>query len=231
MRKEMAYALRRTVPVACGYIFLGMAFGVLLNEAGYGPVWALCSSLFVYAGSMQFIMVSLLAAGAPIYTVAVTTFLVNARHIFYGIGFVEKFRKIGGWRYPFMALTVTDETYCVLCSMDAPTGMDWGDCAFYVSIFDQCYWVLGSLLGSLLGQALPVDLTGIDFSMTALFLVIFLEQWRGAKSHLPALLGLGCGAAFLLALGPDNFLLPALCTTVAVLLLARPVLNREKEAA
>ena len=95
MRKEMAYALRRTVPVACGYIFLGMAFGVLLNEAGYGPVWALCSSLFVYAGSMQFIMVSLLAAGAPLYTVAVTTFLVNARHIFYGLGMLEKFRGLG----------------------------------------------------------------------------------------------------------------------------------------
>ena len=146
MRKEMAYALRRTVPVACGYIFLGMAFGVLLSEAGYGPVWALCSSLFVYAGSMQFIMVSLLAAGAPVYTVAVTTFLVNARHIFYGLGMLEKFRGLGR-RFPYMAFALTDETYSVLCSMDAPTGMDWADCAFYVSMFDQCYWVLGSLLG------------------------------------------------------------------------------------
>ena len=126
MRKEMAYALRRTVPVACGYIFLGMAFGVLLNEAGYGPVWALCSSLFIYAGSMQFIMVSLLAAGAPLYTVAVTTFLVNARHIFYGLGMLEKFRGLGR-RFPYMAFALTDATYSVLCSRDAPTGMDWYD--------------------------------------------------------------------------------------------------------
>ena len=150
----MAYALRRTVPVACGYIFLGMAFGVLLNEAGYGPVWALCSSLFVYAGSMQFIMVSLLAAGAPIYTVAVTTFLVNARHIFYGLGMLEKFRGLGR-RFPYMAFALTDETYSVLCSMDAPTGMDWADCAFYVSMFDQCYWVLGSCSARCWGRPCP----------------------------------------------------------------------------
>ena len=208
------------MPVACGYIFLGMAFGVLLSEAGYGPVWALCSSLFVYAGSMQFIMVSLLAAGAPIYTVAVTTFLVNARHIFYGLGMLEKFRGLGR-RFPYMAFALTDETYSVLCSMDAPTGMDWADCAFYVSMFDQCYWVLGSLLGSLLGQALPVDLTGIDFSMTALFVVIFVDQWKQFPSHVPALTGLICAVAARLLFGPDNFLLIALICAVAILVALR----------
>ena len=223
----MAYALRQTVPVACGYIFLGMAFGVLLNEAGYGPVWALCSSLFIYAGSMQFIMVSLLAAGAPIYTVAVTTFLVNARHIFYGLGMLEKFRGLGG-RFPYMAFALTDETYSVLCSMDAPTGMDWADCAFYVSIFDQCYWVLGSLLGSLLGQTLPVDLTGIDFSMTALFVVIFVDQWKQFPSHVPALTGLTCAVAARLLFGPDNFLLIALIAAVAILAALRGRLEGEQ---
>ena len=223
----MAYALRRTVPVACGYIFLGMAFGVLLNEAGYGPVWALCSSLFVYAGSMQFIMVSLLAAGAPIYTVAVTTFLVNARHIFYGLGMLEKFRGLGK-RFPYMAFALTDETYSVLCSMDAPTGMDWNDCAFYVSMLDQCYWVLGSLLGSLLGQALPVDLTGIDFSMTALFVVIFVDQWKQFPSHVPALTGLTCAVAARLLFGPDNFLLIALIAAVAILAALRGRLEGEQ---
>ena len=165
---------------------------------------------------MQFIMVSLLAAGAPIYTVAVTTFLVNARHIFYGLGMLEKFRGLGR-RFPYMAFALTDETYSVLCSMDAPTGMDWADCAFYVSMFDQCYWVLGSLLGSLLGQALPVDLTGIDFSMTALFVVIFVDQWKQFPSHVPALTGLICAAAARLLFGPDNFLLIALICAVAIL--------------
>ena len=216
MRREITYALRRTVPVACGYIFLGMAFGILLSEAGYGPAWALASSLFVYAGSMQFVMVSLLAAGAPLYTVAVTTFLVNARHIFYGLGFIEKYRGMGR-RFPYMAFALTDETYSVLCSMDPPDGLDWNDCAFYVSLFDQFYWVLGSVLGAALGQAIPVDLTGIDFSMTALFVVIFVDQWKQFPSHIPALTGLLCALASLLLFGPDNFLLIALIAAVAIL--------------
>ena len=216
MRREITYALRRTVPVACGYIFLGMAFGILLSEAGYGPAWALASSLFVYAGSMQFVMVSLLAAGAPLYTVAVTTFLVNARHIFYGLGFIEKYRGMGR-RFPYMVFSLTDETYSVLCSMDPPDGLDWNDCAFYVSLFDQFYWVLGSVLGAALGQAIPVDLTGIDFSMTALLVVIFVDQWKQFPSHIPALTGLLCALASLLLFGPDNFLLIALIAAVAIL--------------
>ena len=216
MRREITYALRRTVPVACGYIFLGMAFGILLSEAGYGPAWALASSLFVYAGSMQFVMVSLLAAGAPLYTVAVTTFLVNARHLFYGLGFIEKYRGMGR-RFPYMVFSLTDETYSVLCSMDPPDGLDWNDCAFYVSLFDQFYWVLGSVLGAALGQAIPVDLTGIDFSMTALFVVIFVDQWKQFPSHIPALTGLLCALASLLLFGPDNFLLIALIAAVAIL--------------
>ena len=216
MRREITYALRRTVPVACGYIFLGMAFGILLSEAGYGPAWALASSLFVYAGSMQFVMVSLLAAGAPLYTVAVTTFLVNARHIFYGLGFIEKYRGMGR-RFPYMVFSLTDETYSVLCSMDPPDGLDWNDCAFYVSLFDQFYWVLGSVLGAALGQAIPVDLTGIDFSMTALFVVIFVDQRKQFPSHIPALTGLLCALASLLLFGPDNFLLIALIAAVAIL--------------
>ena len=216
MRREITYALRRTVPVACGYIFLGMAFGILLSEAGYGPAWALASSLFVYAGSMQFVMVSLLAAGASLYTVAVTTFLVNARHIFYGLGFIEKYRGMGR-RFPYMVFSLTDETYSVLCSMDPPNGLDWNDCAFYVSLFDQFYWVLGSVLGAALGQAIPVDLTGIDFSMTALFVVIFVDQWKQFPSHIPALTGLLCALASLLLFGPDNFLLIALIAAVAIL--------------
>ena len=216
MRREITYALRRTVPVACGYIFLGMAFGILLSEAGYGPAWALASSLFVYAGSMQFVMVSLLAAGAPLYTVAVTTFLVNARHIFYGLGFIEKYRGMGR-RFPYLVFSLTDETYCVLCSRDPPDGLYCNDCAFYVSLFDQFYWVLGSVLGAALGQAIPVDLTGIDFSMTALFVVIFVDQWKQFPSHIPALTGLLCALASLLLFGPDNFLLIALIAAVAIL--------------
>lgn len=229
-RQTARFAFRQSLGVLFGYVFLGTAFGILLRQAGFGALWSLAFSGLVYAGSLQFLLAGFLAAPTALPTVALMSLFINARHLFYGLSFIERFRSMGKKR-PYMIFSLTDETYSVLCGMDeVPAGVDKNGAMFLVALLDQLYWVAGSLLGTFAG-GLPLDFTGIDFSMTALFLVIFLEQWRGAKSHLPALLGLGCGAVFLLALGPDNFLLPALCTTVAVLLLARPVLNREKEAA
>lgn len=229
-RQTARFAFRQSLGVLFGYVFLGTAFGILLRQAGFGALWSLAFSGLVYAGSLQFVLAGFLAALTALPTVALMSLFINARHLFYGLSFIERFRSMGKKR-PYMIFSLTDETYSVLCGMDeVPAGVDKNGAMFLVALLDQLYWVAGSLLGTFAG-GLPLDFTGIDFSMTALFLVIFLEQWRGAKSHLPALLGLGCGAVFLLALGPDNFLLPALCTTVAVLLLARPVLNREKEAA
>lgn len=228
-RQTARFAFRQSLGVLFGYVFLGTAFGILLRQAGFGALWSLAFSGLVYAGSLQFVLAGFLAAPTALPTVALMSLFINARHLFYGLSFIERFRSMGKKR-PYMIFSLTDETYSVLCGMDeVPAGVDKNGAMFLVALLDQLYWVAGSLLGTFAG-GLPLDFTGIDFSMTALFLVIFLEQWRGAKSHLPALLGLGCGAVFLLALGPDNFLLPALCTTVAVLLLARPVLNREKEA-
>lgn len=229
-RQTARFAFRQSLGVLFGYVFLSTAFGILLRQAGFGALWSLAFSGLVYAGSLQFVLAGFLAAPTALPTVALMSLFINARHLFYGLSFIERFRSMGKKR-PYMIFSLTDETYSVLCGMDeVPAGVDKNGAMFLVALLDQLYWVAGSLLGTFAG-GLPLDFTGIDFSMTALFLVIFLEQWRGAKSHLPALLGLGCGAVFLLALGPDNFLLPALCTTVAVLLLARPVLNREKEAA
>lgn len=229
-RQTARFAFRQSLGVLFGYVFLGTAFGILLRQAGFGALWSLAFSGLVYAGSLQFVLAGFLAAPTALPTVALMSLFINARHLFYGLSFIERFRSMGKKR-PYMIFSLTDETYSVLCGMDEmPAGVDKNGAMFLVALLDQLYWVAGSLLGTFAG-GLPLDFTGIDFSMTALFLVIFLEQWRGAKSHLPALLGLGCGAVFLLALGPDNFLLPALCTTVAVLLLARPVLNKEKEAA
>ena len=229
-RQTARFAFRQSLGVLFGYVFLGIAFGILLRQAGFGALWSLAFSGLVYAGSLQFVLAGFLAAPTALPTVALMSLFINARHLFYGLSFVERFASMGKKRL-YMIFSLTDETYSVLCGMDqVPAGVDKHGAMFLVALLDQLYWVAGSLLGTFAG-GLPLDFTGIDFSMTALFLVIFLEQWRGAKSHLPALLGLGCGAVFLLALGPDNFLLPALCTTVAVLLLARPVLNREKEAA
>ena len=229
-RQTARFAFRQSLGVLFGYVFLGTAFGILLRQAGFGALWSLAFSGLVYAGSLQFVLAGFLAAPTALPTVALMSLFINARHLFYGLSFIERFRSMGKKR-PYMIFSLTDETYSVLCGMDeVPAGVDKNGAMFLVALLDQLYWVAGSLLGTFAG-GLPLDFTGIDFSMTALFLVIFLEQWRGAKSHLPALLGLGCGAVFLLMLGPDNFLLPALCTTVAVLLLARPALNRERGAA
>lgn len=229
-RQTARFAFRQSLGVLFGYVFLGTAFGILLRQAGFGALWSLAFSGLVYAGSLQFVLAGFLAAPTALPTVALMSLFINARHLFYGLSFIERFRSMGKKR-PYMIFSLTDETYSVLCGMDeTPAGVDKNGAMFLVALLDQLYWVAGSLLGTLAG-GLPLDFTGIDFSMTALFLVIFLEQWRGAKSHLPALLGLGCGAAFLLALGPDHFLPPALCATVALLLLARPALNRERGAA
>lgn len=229
-RQTARFAFRQSLGVLFGYVFLGTAFGILLRQAGFGALWSLAFSGLVYAGSLQFVLAGFLAAPTALPTVALMSLFINARHLFYGLSFIERFRSMGKKR-PYMIFSLTDETYSVLCGMDeVPAGVDKNGAMFLVALLDQLYWVAGSLLGTLAG-GLPLDFTGIDFSMTALFLVIFLEQWRWAKSHLPALLGLCCAGVFLLVLGADNFLLPALCTTVAVLLLARPVLNREKEAA
>ena len=214
------YCLVQTLPIASGYLFLGMAFGIYMTEAGWHPVWVMATSLFVYAGSLQFALVALLVSGASLATVALMALFINARHLFYGIGFIEPFRQMG-WKYPYMVFALTDETYSLLCSAPAPAGVDRREVYFRISVLDHGYWLCGSLAGALLGQAVPMDFAGIEFSMTALFVVIFLDQWKHYRSHLPALAGLGFGVLFLFLLGRDAFLLPALGSTVALLMLLR----------
>ncbi|HIU33559.1 MAG TPA: AzlC family ABC transporter permease [Candidatus Pullichristensenella excrementigallinarum] len=214
------FSFRQSSPILPGYLFLGLAFGVLLREAGYSWFWAPAASTLVYAGSMQFVLVSLLREGAPLALVAVTTLLVNARHLFYGLGFLDRYRQMG-WKGWYMALALTDETYSVLCVLDPPKGMSWGECAFWITLLDHLYWIAGSVLGAVVGGLLPVDAAGIDFSMTALFVVIFLEQWKALPNHIPALTGLGCAILSLLLFGADNFLLPALAAAVVLLTILR----------
>lgn len=206
-------ALRLSLPVMCGYVFLGTAFGATLSQAGFGPLWALASSVFVYAGSLQFVMVPFLAAGTSLLTVLLTALMVNARHLFYGLSFVERFSRMGAGK-PYMIFALTDETYSVFCGLkgEEPDGV-----MLRVALYDQLYWVTGSLLGSVLASNLPVDLTGIDFSMTALFIVICVERAMNRRDRLPLVLGGVCGGVCLLLLGPDAFLAPALALTAFLL--------------
>ncbi len=222
--KEWKIAFYRTLPVLFGYIFLGLAFGVLMQQAGYGPLWSLAASVFVYAGSMQFLMVELLSSGATLGLTAAMTLLLNSRHLFYGLSFIEKFRKLGSIRH-YLVFAMSDETYSVLCGL--PDELSSGGLMGRIAFLDQLYWVAGSVLGAFVGSVLPFDTTGIDFSMTALFVVIFVEQWLNAKSHLPALIGLVFSLLFLILLGPDRFILPALIATVAALLGTRQKVEKQ----
>ena len=207
-------ALRDTIPVMAGYVVLGMGFGILLRSRGYGLWWALGMSVFIYAGSMQYVGVGLLAGGAGVLTTAVTTLLVNARHFLYGISMLERYRRAGR-RRPYLIFALTDETYSLVCSDESKDAVY----CFRVSLLDQCYWVGGTLLGSLAGALLRFNTEGIDFSLTALFITVFLEQWLTEKNHAPALIGLGVSVLCLLIFGADSFLLPSMVGIVALLLL------------
>lgn len=224
------YAMKKSLPVLFGYLFLGSAFGIMLYEAGYSVGWAILISLLVYAGSGQFLLVSMITSCASLPTTALMTLFINSRHMFYGLSFVQKFKQ-GGWRYPFMIFALTDETYSVNVSInDVPADVDEIRARHLIGEFNHFYWILGSVTGSLLGMSIPFDLTGIDFSMTALFVIIFIDLMRDMNSRLCGLLGIAVAVVCILCFGYDKFLLPALVTTVIALFLLQPVLGR-KEAA
>ena len=207
-------AVKLTLPVFCGYIVLGIAFGATLAQAGYGPVWALAISTLVYAGSLQFVMVPFLAGGTSLIAVALTALMVNARHLFYGLSCIERFGRMDKRIRPYMITSLTDETYSVFCGL---SGDEEDGVMFRVTLYDQIYWVIGSILGTLLAQGLPFDLTGIDFSMTALFVVICVEKALEMKNRVPMAIGAVCALAMLFLLGPSAFLAPALGLTAVLL--------------
>ena len=196
-----------------------------MSDAGYGVPLTIACSLFVYAGSMQFVMVPMMTSGASLLSLAVMAFFINARHIFYGIGFIEKFRRMG-WRYPYMIMTLTDETYSVLCSVKYEEGLDEAKASFLISMLNHSYWIFGSLIGACAGQFLQLDMRGIDFSATAFFLVVVVNQWRQYRTRLPFLTAAVSAAGFFLLLGKDNFLIPTLISCLAGLLLLRKSVER-----
>ena len=222
-------AFQKSVPVMAGYIVLGMGFGILARQAGYGVLWSLAMSLLIYAGSMQYVGIGLLEGGASVLITAVTTVMVNARHLFYSISMIGRYRESGRYR-PYLIFALTDETYSLLCDGNVPEDADPDLYRFLVSLFNHAYWVLGSVAGSLLGSVLPFSSVGIEFSMTALFIASFTEQWITAKDHLPALTGLLGTLLCLILFGPERFLIPAMLLITLVLSLMRGRIGTGKEA-
>ena len=212
-----------TIPVMTGYLFLGFGFGILAQQNGLSLWWAMAMSVFIYAGSMQFVAVTMLSGGTGILSAALTTLAVNARHLFYGISMIDRYKGTGK-KKPYLIFSLTDETYS-LVSQKEP-GQDGGEYYLLVSALDQLYWVLGTLLGAAAGQWIPLNYDGIDFVLTALFVTIFVEQWLSTKNHLPACIGLGASILCRLLFGSSAFLIPSM-GLIALLLL----LTRGKEAA
>ncbi|NSF06869.1 branched-chain amino acid ABC transporter permease [Fusicatenibacter saccharivorans] len=210
-------AFVKSIPIFCSYVFVSMAYGMMMASAGFPWYDSLLVSLTVYTGAFQFVLITFLSSGASLITIALTALLLNSRQSFYSLTFLKEFKQMGR-RKLYMIHTMTDETYAVNCTLDLPK-KEKEDTMFLVALFSRCYWMIGSVIGGILGQIIPFDLTGIDFCMTALFLIIFIDQWEKAKKHTPALTGLGIGILCLLIFGENRFMLPALLIVSALLLL------------
>ena len=211
MKDEIKRALRDTIPVLSGYMVLGMGFGILMHSNGYGVWWSLAMSALIYAGSMQYLAVNLLTTGASLISAAIATLMVNARHIFYGISMVDKYKGTGK-KKPYLIFSLTDETYSLVCS-----GEKSKNYYMLVSAFNHIYWITGSVIGALLGQIIPFSTEGIDFALTALFVTVFVEQWRSTKDHIPAIVGVFASVLCLVLFGADDFLIPAMLAITAAL--------------
>ena len=210
-------AFVKSIPIFCSYVFVSMAYGMMMASAGFPWYDSLLVSLTVYTGAFQFVLITFLSSGASLITIALTALLMNSRQSFYSLTFLKEFKQMGR-RKLYMIHTMTDETYAVNCTLDLPK-KEKEDNMFLVALFSRCYWMVGSVLGGILGQIIPFDLTGIDFCMTALFLIIFIDQWEKTEKHTPALTGLGIGVICLLIFGENRFMLSALLIVSALLLL------------
>lgn len=229
-KKALRAAFPYTIPVLMGYLAIGLVFGWMLAAAGYGPVWAGAMSLTIYAGSGQYLGVELLAQAAPLLQTAFLTLMINFRHLVYGLSMLDKFRGMG-WRKLYMIFALTDETYALLAGVEPPEGVDGKRFYFCISLLDHLYWIIGGLIGSAAGTWIRINTEGIEFAMTALFLVIATGQWQSERNHFPAVLGAAGALVCLLLCGGENgrFLIPTLAVLAAGLLLARPVMEREEK--
>ena len=212
-----------------GYVFLGFGFGILMQQNGFGVLWAAAMSLFIYAGSMQYVAISLLTSGASLLTAAMTAFVVNARHLFYGISMVDVYKGLGK-KKPYLIFGLTDETYSLVSQLQLPEGVSRGGYCFLVTLLDHIYWITGTVLGSLAGPLLPINYEGVDFALTALFVTIFVEQWLSTKKHGPAIVGVAATVICLIVFGADVFLIPSMAVIAASLILMRKTGKEDSHA-
>lgn len=215
-KKALLEAFPHTIPIMTGYIFLGAAYGIIMNSKGYGVIWALLMSLIVYAGSAQYVAITFLTSVFnPIYALFLTL-MVNARHIFYGLSLMNKIKETGKLK-PFIIYWMSDETFSVLCAAEPKEGVDKGYFMFFIALMNYLYWALGTAMGSLLGNMMTFNTKGLDFALTALFVVIFISQWKSQKKHSPAIIGVLSSIVCLTIFGPNNFIIPSMIVILILL--------------
>ena len=228
-KRALRAAFPHTIPVLTGYLVLGISYGVLMTASGF-PFWVpMVTSLTIFAGSMEFLLVNLLMSGFDLLQAFLMTLMVNARHLFYGISMLDKYRNMG-LKKLYLIFGLTDESFSIACAIEPPEDVDRSWFMFFVTLLDHSYWFLGATLGGIFGSILHFNTQGLDFVMTAMFVVIFLEQWGKDKNHLPALLGTALPVVCLVLFGADRFMIPAMAAILLGLTLVRKPLEREVNA-
>lgn len=218
--RTLAAAFPHTVPVLTGYLVLGMAYGVLMQAKGYGAIWAFLMSAVAFCGSMQFVAITLLTSAFDPVGALLMSLMVNARHLFYGVSMLGKYRGMGWAKVP-LVYTLSDETFSIVSSVEPPEGMRARDFYLAVSVLDYIYWVGGSVLGALAGKFIRFDTTGLDFALTGLFVVLFIEQVKNPENRRSGVIGMACTVAALAVFGADKLVIPAMILVLVVLLLGR----------
>lgn len=226
--KAAKAAFPYTIPILAGFLFLGIAYGVYMNSLGFSFVYPLIMSVTIFAGSMEFVAATMLLSRFNPVHAFITALMINARHLFYGISMLEKY-NIKGFRKIYLIYGMCDESFSINCSIEVPEGVDKGWFMFFVTLFNQLYWVSGATIGGLLGNFITFNTKGLDFVMTALFIVIFVDRFMTRKVHLPALLGLGITALSLVVFGADNFIIPAMPVILLALTVFRKKLDLPEE--
>lgn len=227
IKKAFLCAFPYTVPIFAGFLFLGLTYGIYMHVSGFSFWYPMLMSLTIYGGSLEFVAVSmLLAPYAPLQTLIMSV-MIQARHLFYGISMLDKFRGLG-WKKPYLIFGMCDETFSINCTAQIPDGIDRGWFYFFVTLLNHLYWFAGATLGGLLGNLIHFNTEGLEFVMASMFVVIFLEQWGREKRHISTYIGLAASILCLLVFGADSFLIPTMvCITAFLTFLRRPIERKE----
>ena len=224
-KNDVKAALKTSLPIMVTFVVLGIGYGILMQKHGYGPIWSLLSGIIIFSGTVQFVSVTMLSSGSVVMA-AVTALMVAARHFFFSISMIGRYRGEGRRKW-YLYYALCDETYAMLSNDDCPEGVSLSSYRLLVTLFDQSSWVLGSFLGGWIGTLLTFDSTGIDFAMTALFTTVFIQQWIDTKCHIPAVLGISATLVCRLLFGRDLFLIPAMIIIIVTLTAMRGRIESE----